>query len=83
MTKRGREAQHRKKNSRGTAAEWLRRIQNDDYRPGIDGRPHSAEPSGDYGSRWEDLVEAAGKAASMSGDMDEDRTPVSTHVHLL
>ncbi|KAF4124042.1 Transcription factor RfeD [Geosmithia morbida] len=77
VTKRGREVQqHRKKNSRGTAAEWLRRIQNDECRPGIDGRPHSAEPSGDFGSRWEDLVEAAGKAASMSGDPDEDRTPM-------
>ena len=76
VNKRGREAQHRKKNSRGTAAEWLRRIQNEERRPGVDGRPHSAEPSADFGSRWEDLVEAAGKAASMTGDIDEDRTPV-------
>lgn len=77
ITKRGREAQHRKKNSRGTAAEWLRRIQNEDRRPGFDGRPHSAEPSADFGSRWEDLVEAAGKAASLTGgNLDEDRTPM-------
>lgn len=81
VTKRGREAQHRKKNSRGTAAEWLRRIQNEERRPGIDGRPHSAEPSADFGSRWEDLVEAAGKAASMTGDLDEDRTPVCIRLH--
>ncbi|KAL6869818.1 hypothetical protein ACO1O0_001149 [Amphichorda felina] len=79
VTKRGREAQHRKKNSRGTAAEWLRRIQNEDRKPGIDGRPHSAEPSADFGSRWEDLIEAAGKAASITGDLDEDRTPTNNY----
>ncbi|EQB55686.1 hypothetical protein CGLO_04361 [Colletotrichum gloeosporioides Cg-14] len=36
----------------------------------------SAEPSADYGKRWEDLIDAADQAASAAGDIDEDRTPV-------
>lgn len=79
MTKRGREAHHhRKKNSRGSAAEWLRRIQDEErLRPGNnDRKAFSAEPSADYGKRWEDLIDAADQAASAAGDIDEDRTPV-------
>ena len=69
---------HKKKNSRGSAADWLRRIQNDGMRPG-DRKALSAEPSADYGKRWEDLIDAADQAASAAGDIDEDRTPVNTH----
>ncbi|CAM1507001.1 Fc.00g066420.m01.CDS01 [Cosmosporella sp. VM-42] len=77
VTKRGREAHHKKKNSRGSAADWLRRIQNDErFRPGNDRKALSAEPSADYGKRWEDLIDAADQAASAAGDIDEDRTPV-------
>ncbi|KAI0404362.1 hypothetical protein F4802DRAFT_615920 [Xylaria palmicola] len=72
ITKRG----HKKQKSRGTAADWLRRIQNDDsVHPGaVDRKAHSVEPSADYGKRWEDLIDAA---ASATEDIDEDRTPVS------
>lgn len=56
--------------------DWLRRLQNDDRRPGNDRKAVSAEPSADYGKRWEDLIDAADQAASMAGDIDEDRTPV-------
>ncbi|KAH7162978.1 hypothetical protein B0J13DRAFT_25870 [Dactylonectria estremocensis] len=77
VTKRGREAHHKKKNSRGSATEWLRRIQNEErYRPGNDRKALSAEPSADFGKRWEDLIDAADQAASAAGDIDEDRTPV-------
>lgn len=73
ITKRG----HKK--FRVPGADWLRRIQNDDnahlLRPGShDRKAHSAEPTGDYGKRWEDLIDAA---ASATEDIDEDRTPVS------
>lgn len=72
VTKRGKDLQHKKKNSRGSAADWLRRIQNEERRPGNDRKAYSVEPSStDYGKRWEDLIEAA----SMAGDLD-DRTPV-------
>ena len=69
---------HKKQRSKGTH-EWLRRIHNDDLlRPGIhDRKALSAEPSADYGKRWEDLIDAADQAASAAGDVDEDRTPVS------
>ncbi|KAI0514839.1 hypothetical protein F5B22DRAFT_636911 [Xylaria bambusicola] len=72
VTKRG----HKKQKSRGTAADWLRRIQNDDLLSpgGADRKAHSVEPSADYGKRWEDLIDAA---ASATEDIDEDRTPVS------
>jgi ribosomal protein S27AE len=77
VTKRGREAHHKKKNSKGTANDWLRRIQNEErYRPGNDRKALSAEPSADFGKRWEDLIDAADQAASAAGDIDEDRTPV-------
>ncbi|KAF4973898.1 hypothetical protein FZEAL_9155 [Fusarium zealandicum] len=77
VTKRGREAHHKKKNSRGSANDWLRRIQNEErYRPGNDRKALSAEPSADFGKRWEDLIDAADQAASAAGDIDEDRTPV-------
>ncbi|ORY66021.1 uncharacterized protein BCR38DRAFT_483682 [Pseudomassariella vexata] len=71
VTKRG----HKKQKSRGTAAEWLRRIQNDDrLKPGgIDRKAHSVEPMADYGKRWEDLIDAA---ASATEDIEDDRTPV-------
>ncbi|KAL8370261.1 hypothetical protein RB595_000577 [Gaeumannomyces hyphopodioides] len=86
VTKRGREAHHKKQRSRGTAADWLRRIQNDPSNHGGGGlglgdrlRPgdpfskaKSAEPTADYGKRWEDLIDAA---ASATEDIDEDRTP--------
>ncbi|KAF2965245.1 hypothetical protein GQX73_g8341 [Xylaria multiplex] len=72
VTKRG----HKKQKSRGTAADWLRRIQNDDHLlpGGADRKAHSVEPTADYGKRWEDLIDAA---ASATEDIDEDRTPVS------
>jgi len=81
ISKRNREPGHKKKNSRGTAADWLRRIQNDDrFRPANDRKALSAEPSADYGKRWEDLIDAADQAASAAGDVDEDRTPVRDEV---
>ncbi len=77
MTKRSREAHHKKQRSRGSASDWLRRIQNesavDRLRPGGPLKAMSAEPS-DFGKRWEDLIDAA---ASATEDIDEDRTPVS------
>lgn len=77
VTKRGREPHHKKKNSKGSATDWLRRIQNEErYRPGNDRKALSAEPSADFGKRWEDLIDAADQAASAAGDIDEDRTPV-------
>ncbi|KAI1083091.1 hypothetical protein F5B20DRAFT_445505 [Whalleya microplaca] len=71
VTKRG----HKKQKSRGSAADWLRRIQNDErLKPGgIDRKAHSVEPTASYGKRWEDLIDAA---ASATEDIDEDRTPV-------
>lgn len=78
ITKRGKEHSHKKKNSRGSAAEWLRRIQNEERRPINDRKCLSAEPTADFGKRWEDLIDAADQAASMAGDIDEDRTPVSS-----
>ncbi|KAI1414831.1 hypothetical protein F5Y13DRAFT_178688 [Hypoxylon sp. FL1857] len=76
ITKRG----HKKQKSKGSAADWLRRIQNDErLKPGgIDRKAHSVEPSADYGKRWEDLIDAA---ASATEDIDEDRTPVSRARH--
>ncbi|KAH7359231.1 hypothetical protein B0T11DRAFT_307037 [Plectosphaerella cucumerina] len=75
VTKKGREAHHKKQKSRGSTNDWLRRIQNDDrMRLGNDRKALSAEPSADFGKRWEDLIDAA--AASAAGDLDEDRTPV-------
>ncbi|TGJ82258.1 hypothetical protein E0Z10_g6491 [Xylaria hypoxylon] len=70
VTKRG----HKKQKSRGSAADWLRRIQNDDHLlpGGADRKAHSVEPMADYGKRWEDLIDAA---ASATEDIDEDRTP--------
>jgi hypothetical protein len=78
VTKRGREAHHKKKNSRGSAADWLKRIQNEErMRPSNNDRNAlSLEPSADYGKRWEDLIDAADQAASAAGDIDEDRTPM-------
>jgi hypothetical protein len=74
VTKRGRESSHKKKTSKGSAADWFRRVQNGDLR--LDRKAVSAEPSAGYGKRWEDLIDAADQAASMAGDVDEDRTPV-------
>lgn len=77
ITKRGRESNHKKKSSRGSAADWIRRFQNEDrFRPANDRKALSAEPSADFGKRWEDLIDAADQAASAAGDLD-DRTPVS------
>ncbi|KAG6037721.1 hypothetical protein E4U40_003525 [Claviceps sp. LM458 group G5] len=77
ITRRSGELGHKKKKSRGSAAEWLRRIQNDDrFMPANDRKALSAEPSADYGKRWEDLIDAADQAASAAGDVNEDRTPV-------
>ena len=73
VTKRG----HKKQRSKGTAADWLRRIQNEDrLKPGgvMDRKAYSVEPSADYGKRWEDLIDAA---TSATEDIDDDRTPVS------
>ncbi|KAI1780123.1 hypothetical protein F4818DRAFT_166748 [Hypoxylon cercidicola] len=76
ITKRG----HKKQKSRGSAADWLRRIQNDErLKPGgNDRKAYSVEPTADYGKRWEDLIDAA---ASATEDIDEDRTPVSRDRH--
>lgn len=64
---------HRKQRSRGSAADWLRRVDADRLRPGNETRKAlSAEPS-DYGKRWEDLIDAA---ASATEDIDDERTPV-------
>ncbi|KAL7791017.1 hypothetical protein V8C37DRAFT_166367 [Trichoderma ceciliae] len=78
ISKKSRESLHKKKPSRGSAADWLRRIQNEErIRPGgHDRKALSAEPSADYGKRWEDLIDAADQAASAAGDVDEDRTPM-------
>jgi len=72
---------HQRRKSKGAAAEWLRRLQNegghDLLRPGHNDRKAlSAEPSADFGKRWEDLIDAA---TSATEDIDEDRTPVSLH----
>ncbi|KAI1326185.1 hypothetical protein F5Y16DRAFT_421939 [Xylariaceae sp. FL0255] len=78
VTKRG----HKKQKSRGSAADWLRRIQNDErLHPGrgIDRKAHSVEPTADYGKRWEDLIDAA---ASATEDIGDDRTPVSLEQQL-
>lgn len=84
VTKRGREGHHKKQKSRGSANDWLRRIQNDDrLKPGgHDRKAQSAEPTSDYGKRWEDLIDAADQAASAAGDVDEDRTPVCFRTRL-
>jgi hypothetical protein len=75
ITKRG----HQRRKSKGAAAEWLRRLQSEggpEYlRPGgHDRKALSAEPTADFGKRWEDLIDAA---ASATEDIDDDRTPVS------
>ncbi len=79
VTKRG----HQKKKSKGAAADWLRRLHNEAVSPELlrpalsdrhDRKALSAEPSADFGKRWEDLIDAA---ASATEDIDEDRTPVS------
>ncbi|KAK4117347.1 hypothetical protein N656DRAFT_700139 [Canariomyces notabilis] len=75
ISKRG----HQRRKSRGPATDWLRRIQNSGQaellRPGGgDRKALSAEPTADFGKRWEDLIDAA---ASATEDIDEDRTPVS------
>lgn len=77
ITKRARESHHKKQKSRGSASDWLRRVQNensalDRLRPGGPIKAMSAEPS-EFGKRWEDLIDAA---ASATEDIDEDRTPV-------
>ncbi|CAK7271855.1 hypothetical protein SEPCBS57363_004835 [Sporothrix epigloea] len=76
VTKRARDVHHKKQRSRGSASDWLRRIQNDSavdrLRPGGPLKAMSAEPH-DFGKRWEDLIDAA---ASATEDIDEDRTPV-------
>lgn len=66
---------HKKQKSKGQAAEWLKRIQNDDRMKsgGLDRKAQSVEPSTDYGKRWEDLIDAA---ASATEDIEDDRTPV-------
>jgi len=74
ISKRG----HYRRKSRGPGSDWLRRIQNDGsnglLRPAnYDRKALSAEPTGDYGKRWEDLIDAA---TSATEDIDEDRTPM-------
>ncbi|KAI0141444.1 hypothetical protein BJ166DRAFT_103076 [Pestalotiopsis sp. NC0098] len=70
---------HKKQKSKGQAAEWLKRIQNDDRMKsgGLDRKAQSVEPSTDYGKRWEDLIDAA---ASATEDIEDDRTPVGFHL---
>ncbi|KAH8884022.1 hypothetical protein GQ53DRAFT_880897 [Thozetella sp. PMI_491] len=81
VTKRG----HQRKKSKGAAADWLRRLQNENHNvaPELlkprgpdrhDRKALSAEPPSEFGKRWEDLIDAA---ASATEDIDEDRTPVS------
>lgn len=79
VSKRGREAHHKKQKSKGSAGDLFRRLQEEDrLRPGgHDRKALSAEPMPNYGKRWEDLIDAADQAASAAGDLDEDRTPVS------
>jgi hypothetical protein len=78
VSKRAREPHHQRKRSRGSGAEMLRRI-DDRLRPDNHNRKAlSAEPSADLGKRWEDLIVAADQAASAAGDLNEERTPVST-----
>ena len=78
VTKRGKDAQHRKQRSRD-AKDWVKRgkvdIAGDLLRPvGQDRpRPYSAEPSAR--SPWDDLLEAATSIAT--DDPNDDRTPVS------
>ncbi|KAL2269837.1 hypothetical protein VTJ83DRAFT_2021 [Remersonia thermophila] len=70
---------HHRRKSKGPTSDWLRRIQNDGgpdlLRSGHhhDRKALSAEPSSDYGKRWEDLIDAA---ASATEDIDDDRTPM-------
>ncbi|KXJ95731.1 hypothetical protein Micbo1qcDRAFT_28415 [Microdochium bolleyi] len=66
---------HKKQKSRGTTADWFRRIRDDDYLRIADGdrKAQSVEPSTTFGKRWEDLIDAA---ASATEDIDEDRTPI-------
>lgn len=76
ITKRGRDAHHRKQRSKD-AKEWVKRgkidIAGDLLRPGHERpRPYSAEPSAR--SPWDDLLDAATSVATE--DMNEDRTPV-------
>lgn len=78
VTKRGKEAQHRKQRSRD-AKDWVKRgkvdIAGDLLRPAGQERPrpYSAEPSAR--SPWDDLLEAATSVAT--DDSNDDRTPVS------
>ncbi|ROW11400.1 hypothetical protein VMCG_01576 [Cytospora schulzeri] len=77
VTKRGKEAQHRKQRSRD-AKDWVKRgkvdIAGDLLRPAGQERPrpYSAEPSAR--SPWDDLLEAATSIAT--DDPNEDRTPM-------
>lgn len=75
ITKRGHQ---RNKKSKGAAADWIRRLNDNNQdllRPGgVDRKALSVEPSTDFGKRWEDLIDAAKSATE---DIDEDRTPVS------
>ncbi|KAF3762494.1 hypothetical protein M406DRAFT_294206 [Cryphonectria parasitica EP155] len=78
ISKRGKEAQHRKQRSRD-AKEWVKRgkidIAGDLLRPMVGQdrpRPYSAEPSSR--SPWDDLLDAATSVAEE--DMGEDRTPM-------
>lgn len=78
ISRRGREAQHRKQRSRD-AKDWVKRgkidIAGDLLRPGHERpRPYSAEPTAR--SPWDDLVDAATSVATE--DMNEERTPVSS-----
>jgi len=78
ITKRSKDGHHKRQKSKGGTVDWIRRIQHDSaenlLRPGGPVKAMSAEP-GDYGKRWEDLIDAA---ASATEDIDEDRTPVSS-----
>lgn len=75
MSKRGRDANHRKQRSRD-AKELMKRGKIDDLlRPYSQDRPrpYSAEPSAR--SAWDELLDAATSVATE--DINEDRTPVS------
>lgn len=65
VTKHAREPQHQRQKSREKA--YLKRMS-------YDRKAQSAEPSSAFGSRWQDLIEAA---TSATEDVNDDRTPVS------
>lgn len=72
VSKRAREPQHKRQRSRGEH-NHIRGLSHDR-------KAQSAEPSSAfYGKRWEDLLDAA---TSATEDVDDDRTPVCSCMHI-